>query len=212
VPEALAHLIDPARAAVLLVDIQNDYCHEDGTSARKGADVSAAQAILGPVQHLTAGARSAGVPLIWIRNWHTKWTDSEAWVGRSARGGEAARAESWGAEFWGVQPRPDEPIVNKQRYSAFWGTRLDSILRTLKRETLILAGVATNVCVESTARDGVFLDYHVVFLSDCTASGDGPAAHEATLENMRRHFGRVATAAEVVACWQPVAVGAGQGS
>ena len=69
---------------------------------------SAAQAILGPVQHLTAGARTAGVPLIWIRNWHTKWTDSEAWVGRSARGGEAARAESWGAEFWGIQPEPEE--------------------------------------------------------------------------------------------------------
>ena len=109
-------------------------------------------------------------------------------------------------------PSRNEPIVNKQRYSAFWGTRLDSILRTLKRETLILAGVATNVCVESTARDGVFLDYHVVFLSDCTASGDGPAADEATLENMRRHFGRVATAAEVVACWQRVAVGAAPGS
>jgi ureidoacrylate peracid hydrolase len=212
VRESLPQLVDPARAAVLLVDIQNDYCHPEGTSARKGADVSACAALLGPLEHLTAGARAAKAPLIWIRNWHTKWTDSEAWVGRSERGGEAARAESWGAEFWGIQPEADEPIVNKQRYSAFWGTRLDSILRTLKRETLIVCGVASNVCVESTARDGVFLDYNVVFLSDCSASGDGPAAHEATLENMRRHFGRVATAAEVVACWQPVAVGAGQSS
>jgi ureidoacrylate peracid hydrolase len=108
-----------------------------------------------------------------------------------------------------VEPLPDEPIVNKQRYSAFWGTRLDSILRTLKRDTLIVTGVATNVCVESTARDGCFLDYYVVFLSDCSATGDGTAAHEATLENMRRHFGLVTSADEVVRCWRPAAVAAG---
>ncbi len=208
--ESLGQLVDPARAAVLLVDIQNDYCHPDGNTARKGGDVSAAQAILAPLQRLLDGARAAGVPVIWIRNWHEKWTDSAAWLARSEHAGSAARAGSWGAEFWGVQPLPDEPIVNKQRYSAFWGTRLDSILRTLKRETLILAGVATNVCVESTARDGCFLDYHIVFLSDCTASGDGPAAHEATLENIRRHFGTVASADEVAGCWRPAPVGAGQ--
>ena len=204
---SLAQLVDPARAALLLVDIQNDYCHPDGVSARHGSDVSAAQAILGPVQRLLAGARAAGTPVIWIRNWHEQWTDSDAWLNRNGRGGRAARAGTWGAEFWGAQPLPEEPIVNKHRYSAFWGTRLDSMLRTLRRETLILAGVATNVCVESTARDGCFLDYRIVFLSDCTASGDGPAAHEATLENMRRHFGVVATADEVVAAWQRSAVG-----
>jgi ureidoacrylate peracid hydrolase len=208
VAESLAQLVDPARAAVLLVDIQNDYCHPDGAIAQRGGDVGTCEDIVGPVQRLIAGARAAGVPVIWIRNWHEKWTDSPAWAGRR-KGVGAARAGSWGAEFWRVQPADDEPIVNKQRYSAFCGTRLDAILHTLKRETLIMAGVATNVCVESTARDGLFLDYNIVFLSDCTATNDGPAAQEATLENMRRHFGVVATADEVVAAFQPQPVGVG---
>jgi ureidoacrylate peracid hydrolase len=209
--DSLAQLVDPARAAVLLVDIQNDYCHPDGLIAQRGGDVSTCPDILGPLQQLIDGARAAGVPVIWIRNWHEKWTDSPAWTARR-KGTGAARAGTWGAEFWGVHPAKDEPIVNKQRYSAFCGTRLDAMLHTLKRETLIMAGVATNVCVESTARDGLFLDYHIVFLSDCTATNDGPAAQEATLENMRRHFGVVATAAEVVAAWQRQPVGAAAGT
>jgi ureidoacrylate peracid hydrolase len=209
--ETLAQLVDPARAAVLLVDIQNDYCHPDGSIARRGGDVSTCEAILGPVQRLIDGARAAGVPVIWIRNWHEKWTDSPAWTARRTDPG-AARAGTWGAEFWGVQPAEDEPVVHKQRYSAFCGTRLDAMLHTLKRETIIMAGVATNVCVESTARDGCFLDYYVVFLSDCTATNDGPAAQEATLENMRHHFGVVATADDVVAAWQRQPVGAGAGA
>ncbi|HEY7066906.1 MAG TPA: isochorismatase family cysteine hydrolase [Chloroflexota bacterium] len=209
--ESLAQLVDPARAAVLLVDIQNDYCHPDGLIAQRGGDVSTVQDILGPVQRLIVGARSAGVPLIWVRNWHEKWTDSPAWTAR--RGGPgAARAGSWGAEFWQVQPAEDEPIVNKQRYSGFCGTRLDAVLHTFRRETLIMAGVATNVCVESTARDGLFLDYHIVFLSDCTATNDGPAAQEATLQNMRLHLGVVATADEVVAAWQRQLVAAAAGA
>jgi ureidoacrylate peracid hydrolase len=204
--DRLATLVDPARAAVLLVDLQNDYCHPEGAVGSRGADLTAVEDIVAPLTRLLSGARAVGVPVIWIRNWHTPWTDSEAWLARGPGAGGAARADSWGAEFWRLAPLPDEVIVNKQRYSAFSGTRLDSILRTLRRETLIMAGVATNVCVESTARDGCFLDYHIVFLSDCTASTDGPALHEATLENMRRHFGLVAAADDVVAAWTPAAV------
>ncbi len=103
-------------------------------------------------------------------------------------------------------------MVKKHRYSAFVDTDLDLVLRSLGVKTLIMTGVATNVCVESTARDGCFHDYYVVFLSDCTATNDGPAAQEATLENMRRHFGVVASADEVVAAWQRQPVGAGRGT
>jgi ureidoacrylate peracid hydrolase len=115
--------------------------------------------------------------------------------------GRGGFAGTWGADFYQLKPEPGDPIVNKHRYSAFVGTRLDSILRTFQRSSLIMTGVATNVCVESTSRDALFLDYHVVFMADATAANDGPAAHEATLENIRRHFGVVATTDEVLEAW-----------
>jgi len=93
--------------------------------------------------------------------------------------------------------------VIKHRYSAFINTRLDSVLRTYKTKNLILTGVGTNVCVESTARDGFMMDYNIVFTSDCTAAGS-PSLHASTLENMRLHFGTVASAEEIIAAWAVV--------
>lgn len=83
-----------------------------------------------------------------------------------------------GAEFYEVSPLPEEIIVNKHRYSAFINTRLDSVLRSLRIETLIMTGVSTNVCVESTARDGFMLDYQIVMVQDACASYSR-AAHDA---------------------------------
>ena len=81
------------------------------------------------------------------------------------------------------------------------GHELGPLLRAQGVENLILTGVTTNVCVESTARDGYMLDYHIVLVSDCTASySDEP--HQATLANIRRAFGRVATAEEISSAWQ----------
>jgi ureidoacrylate peracid hydrolase len=76
----------------------------------------------------------------------------------------------------------------------------------LKRDTLIMTGIATNVCVESTARHAVFLDYRIVFMSDATATADGDAIQKATLYNMERHFGRVAATDEVISAWNPGAM------
>src|SRR5688572_25054460 len=98
--DRLAAVADPARAAVLLVDLQNDYCHPEGALGLAGADLRAVESIVAPLEHLLSGARAAAVPVIWIRNWHTRWTDSEAWQARSPGAGKAARADSWGAEFW----------------------------------------------------------------------------------------------------------------
>jgi ureidoacrylate peracid hydrolase len=91
--------------------------------------------------------------------------------------------------------------VIKHRYSAFINTRLESVLRTLKVENLIMTGVSTNVCVESTARQGYMLDYNIVFLSDCTAAYS-QEEHDGALYNMRSHFGVVATADDVIALWE----------
>ena len=134
---------------------------------------------------------------------HEDATDSEVWLFQHegvAR--PLCRKDTWGADFCGVAPQGAEPVVIKHRYSAFIGTRFESVLKTFAIKTLIMTGVGTNVCVESTARDGYMLDYNIVFLSDCTATASPGVAHEATLQNIRAHFGTVATSDEVLAVWR----------
>jgi ureidoacrylate peracid hydrolase len=95
--------------------------------------------------------------------------------------------------------------VTKHRYSAFVGTDLEQVLRALGRRSVIMTGEATNVCVESTARDAYMRDFWVAFTSDCTAS-TSQAAHDATLYSMGKHFGQVLTSNDVIAAWQKAGV------
>jgi ureidoacrylate peracid hydrolase len=199
--KTLSELVDPANTAVIVVDMQNDFIHPEGSNAKNGSDTSPGIAMAPRLQTLLDAARAVGTTVIFIQCIHTDETDSEAWVGRgNGRSMTTCREGSWGIEFYGVAPVEGEPVVIKHRYSAFIGTRLDSVLRTYKTKNLILTGVGTNVCVESTARDGFMMDYNIVFTSDCTAAGS-EALHESTLENMRRHFGTVASAEEIIAVW-----------
>src|SRR5690606_36592906 len=132
---------EPGKAALIVVDVQNDYCHPDGASARRGSDVSGVKPMVPRLQALIERAREHGVPVIFIQTFHEQATDSAAWTARSdGRSGEVCRTGSWGAEFYEVSPKPGDIIVNKHRYSAFVNTRLDSVLRTLKAQTLIMTG------------------------------------------------------------------------
>ena len=199
----LAELVRPAASAVLVVDVQNDYCRPDGALGKAGLPTASAMAMLPNLQALLSAARASGTAAIFIQTNHTPETDSESWTWRTAGvSGGVCRQGTWGADFTEVAPLPDEPVVIKHRYSAFINTRLDSVLRTLKIESLIMTGVSTNVCVESTARHGYMLDYHVVFLSDCTAAYS-PEEHDAALANINNNFGVVTTSTEVISAWNP---------
>jgi ureidoacrylate peracid hydrolase len=200
--KTLAQLVDMRSSAIIVIDMQNDFCDPKGACAKYGLDVSLTQDMIPRMQRFFARARDLGAQLIFVQCIHESSTDSETWLFR--HGGvprPLCRKGTWGADFCGVAPQGTEPVVIKHRYSAFIGTRLESVLKTLGIRTLIMTGVGTNVCVESTARDGFMLDYNVVFLSDCTATGT-LEAHEATLSNMRNHFGTVATSDEVLAAWR----------
>ena len=198
---SLPELVRPAVSAVIVVDVQNDFCRAEGALGRAGQPTGAAMEMIPNLQALLAAARAAGTHVIFIQTIHEAATDSEAWAWRlHGDVGGCCRKNTWGAEFTEVAPLPDEPVVIKHRYSGFVNTRLDSVLRTLKVENLIMTGVSTNVCVESTARQGFMLDYHIVFLADCTAAYS-PEEHEGALYNMRTHFGVVATSGEVIAAW-----------
>ena len=204
----LAEKVDPKHAAIIVVDVQNDFCHEDSPLARFGMDMSAAQAAAKRTAELIEAARAAGTLVVFIQYVEAPYTRSEMQRELKARmhGVDDAddfyicRVGSWGAEFYRVSPRDGDPVVVKTRYSAFIDTNLDRILRSSGIKTLIMTGVATNVCVESTARDAYMRDYHVVFLADCSATYD-EELHRATLENIRRSFGIVTTSDEVAGIW-----------
>jgi ureidoacrylate peracid hydrolase len=192
----------PAKTAVIVVDVQNDFCSPDGALGKAGQPTQAAMEMIPNLQRLLTAARAAKAPVIFIQTIHEDATDSEAWVGRMAgKSASICRKNTWGAEFTEVAPVPGEPVVIKHRYSAFINTRLDSILRTFKVENLIMTGVSTNVCVESTARQGYMLDYNIVFVSDCTAAYS-QEEHDMALYNMKSHFGLVANADDVIAIWK----------
>lgn len=198
----LEQLLTAGRPALLVVDVQNDYCHPEGALGQAGCDVSGVAEMMPQLHRLLKEARKRDIPLVFIQTFHEDATDSEAWTTRSAgKSAQVCRRGSWGAEFFEVAPLPGEIVVNKHRYSAFIHTRLDSVLRTLKIDTLLITGVSTNVCVESTARDGFMLDYHIVLLKDACAAYSHEA-HEMTLANIQDYFGTVAGTGEVIGLWR----------
>jgi ureidoacrylate peracid hydrolase len=164
------------------------------------------------LERLLQSARAAELHVIWIRNVYNTVPNhylSEVWLeqARRRRNGcyvdfPVCEPHAWNGEFYKVRPLPDEAIVTKHRYGAFEGTDLELVLRSKGIRTVIMTGVATNVCVETTARQAFLRDYYVVFTSDCTASFS-EAQHDAALSNIEQFFGQVVTSEEVIACWQP---------
>jgi ureidoacrylate peracid hydrolase len=203
----------PAHTALIVVDVQNDFCAEGGMMDREGKDLSAVQQMVAAVPALLASARRAGVFVVFVRNVYS--TDgnhylSDVWLEQAARrrGGSytthsVCGADSWEGDFYGeVRPLPGEPIVTKHRFSGFHNTDLETILRAHDIRTVALAGVATNVCVETTAREAFVRDYYVVVTADGTATYSD-AGHSASLAVIDQFFGEVASIDEVSACWPP---------
>jgi len=201
----LEEKVDPKNAALLVVDMQNDFCHPDGSLGKRGRDMTFGLQMTPRLVQLIEEARKAKVPVIFIRQTLSEATTSpsvrEHRLKRMPSGAELPLQEgSWGADYYEVAPQPRECVVTKHRYSAFVDTSLDLILRSQEIKSLIMTGVATNVCVESTARDGYMKDYYIVFVSDCTATF-AMEDHEATLRNIDTYFGDVVTSSEVTDTW-----------
>ena len=195
---------DPRWTALLVVDVQNDFVSSKGSAAKRGEDVSAAQAAVPMLIRLIDEARRVGLTVVYIKTTHSEWTDTPSWIYRKSQQSalDTCREGTWGAEFYqGISPLPSERVVIKHRYSAFINTDLNTVLKAKGIESVLVAGVATNVCVETTARDAYMYDYYVTMVEDCAAAYD-PKLHLSTLENMRRHFGLVATSEEIMETWK----------
>ncbi|MFC1969554.1 cysteine hydrolase family protein [Chloroflexota bacterium] len=203
--ETLEEKVDPRHAALVVIDMQNDFCHSEGFMAKRGRDMSSCQNVVPKLSNLLTHAHQIGVSIIFVRMINNDWTQSEAileW--RKRVFGDTSvmpvRDGTWGAEFYQLSPLPSDNIITKHRYSAFINTSLELILRSRGIRTLILSGVMTNVCVESTAREGFMRDYYIVFLKDCTGTYN-PQIHEATLQNIEAMFGVVINSDDVIAAW-----------
>jgi ureidoacrylate peracid hydrolase len=204
---SLAEWIDPASSALLVVDMQNDFCHPQGAFAMRGLDISLAQRIVPTVGRLLDVAREAGVPVVImrvVRGENTGWPAFERLTRYNYGPGfiPVFVEGTWGAELLEeFRPKPGDIQLDKNRYGAFTGTNLDLMLKNKGVRTIVMSGGATNVCVESTAREGFMLDYNVVVVEDACATVT-KELHEGTLASIRGWFGRVESAEAVIAVWR----------
>jgi nicotinamidase-related amidase len=197
--------LDLARSALVVVDMQNDFCHADGWLASIGVDVAPARAPIAPLQALLPVLRAREVPVIWL-NWGNRpdrLNLSPALLhvydptgqgcglgGRLPNGSAVLEKDAWGAAVVDeLQPAPGDIAVDKYRMSGFWDTPLDAILRNLDVRTLLFAGVNADQCVLSTLQDANFLGYDCVLLEDCSATTSPAYCMQATLYNVRQCFG-----------------------
>jgi len=201
---ALVKNTDPASSAVVVIDVQNDFCARGGYYDRTGADLSSIDTTLDRLIRLIDSARDAGAMVAFVRSQYDPIHLSPTQNERRRRVGwdiPLCRQDSWGIGFYRVEPLPGEPVITKHRYDAFYGTSLELILNSNGRRNLLFTGVATNVCVETSLRSAFIRDFEVVLLEDCAAARSR-RAHEATLDTVRQHFGIVASADDVERAWE----------
>jgi ureidoacrylate peracid hydrolase len=205
----LEEQIDPKHTALVVIDPQNDFCATDGAAARlMGSDVSRIQSAIQPLNSFIKMARDAGLMIVWTRS---LVDPDKARPSFKARGFmldakvkdiEVVREGSDGAEWYSevVKPLPDEYIITKYHYDAFEDTDLALLLGCQGIKTLLMTGFLANVCVETTARHGYIKGYYIVVVSDCTDTAT-EQEYEATLYNIKKYFGKVATSDEIRKVW-----------
>jgi ureidoacrylate peracid hydrolase len=187
------------KSALIVIDVQNDFCHPEGAFGKWGVDFSFVQAVMPRLSKFLDTVREAGLPVIFVRTHHSAWTNSPSWLGRLsdfAQRVPICKPNTWGAELYRIEPQAEEFIVTKHRYSGFVGTDLDLVLRSRGIRTIMVAGFTSNVCVETTARDACNRDYYVIFVDDCCGAPLA-AEHEAAKRNMEIYFGLVADASTI---------------
>jgi nicotinamidase-related amidase len=185
-------VFDPARSALVLVDLQNDFCAAGGRADLRGRDLSGVQIIVPRIREMIQAARWAGCLVFFIQN--TAYGDGRLSndadrARRSSEWGEAdpfiTKAGTWGHQIIDdLQPQEGDFVVQKYRHSAFTGTNFEMMLRAKSRTSLFVAGVATHACVEATVRDALTRDYDIFLLEDCVAALEKPL-HDAGLLVMR---------------------------
>ena len=204
--------IDPKATALLVVDMQNAYASPGGYLDLAGFDIEGAAGVIEKIAVLVETARQSGVTVVFFRNgWDPDYVEaggpgSPNWWKSNAlktmRDNPDLQGKLLAKGTWDyalvdrLQPQPGDIVIEKPRYSAFYNTALDSMLRARGIRNLAFCGIATNVCVESTLRDGYHREFFGVLIEDATHQAGPPFLQEATVYNVEKFFGWVSNTAD----------------
>jgi ureidoacrylate peracid hydrolase len=216
-PEPIA--IDTATTAVIVIDMQNDFSAKGGLFDRAGLDISMIQKAVAPTAKVLAAARSAGVKVIYLNmGFRPDLSDLGApdspnrvrhlmfGAGENVHAPDGTESRVLIRDTWNtavvpeLKPRESEIAIYKHRFSGFYETEFDAVLKKAGVKSLIITGCTTSVCVESTVRDAMFRDYQCVLLADCMGepigNGLSRSNHEASLLVIQTLFGWVSESTE----------------
>lgn len=205
--------IDLAATAIVVVDMQNAYASIGGYIDRAGFNIDGAADVLEATVPVLADARKAGVTLIYLQNgWDPAYTEAGGPLSPNQYKSNALKLMRRKPELDGtllakggwdyalvdeIAPQDGDIVIPKPRYSGFYNTALDSTLRSRGIRYLLVVGIATNVCVETTIRDAFSLEYFPIMITDCCHHAGPPAVKEATTYNVETFFGWTTTSADV---------------
>jgi ureidoacrylate peracid hydrolase len=209
-------IVDTAKSALLIVDMQNDFCTAGGWLHSRGIDIAPNRTPIKPLQQLIGAFRQSGIPVIWV-NWgvrkdllnispslrhaHNPKGD-EPGIAQPVPGtrSEVIKAGSWGAQVVDeINPGERDVQITKHRFSAFWDTETDAVLRNLGVKTLFIGGVNMDQCVMTTLEDASFLGYDTVLIEDATATTSPEYCVQAVLYNVKLLFGFVTRSSALLA-------------
>ena len=209
-PEAVP--MSPHDTALIVVDMQNAYASPEGYLDKAGFDIEGAAAVIGQIAQACDAARSAGVQVVYFQNgWDPDYVEAGGegspnwWKSNALKTmrekpeleGQLLAKGGWDYELVeALKPQAGDIVIQKPRYSAFFNTSLDSVLRARGIRNLVFVGIATNVCVESTLRDGFFLEYFGIVLEDATHQAGPEFVQQAAIYNIEKFFGWVSSVAD----------------
>jgi ureidoacrylate peracid hydrolase len=206
--------VDLKKSAIVVVDMQNAFASKGGMLDIAGLDITDASRVVRVIRSVIDAARKNGIAVVYLRmaykpdlsdsggpnspNFH-KELAMTLMCSRPELKAKVLTEGTWDAEIVDdLAPQPGDLIITKTRYSGFVGTPLDSQLRMRGIHYLFFAGIATNVCVESTLRDAYFHDYWPILLRDATMPAGPPPAHEATVFNVESFFGWTTSSQDLI--------------
>jgi len=205
-PAQLPAMIVPAKTALVIIDVQEDFISPTGAGANWGIDMSVFEPQLDKIETLIAKARAAGVAQVFVRVVTSADTDSDALKllhqrkGRPPEALAICRAGTPGADYYRIKPEAGDIEIAKTLYSSFSGTDLDAQLKARGIDTVIVVGFTTECCVESTARDAFHHNYSVFVVTDATAAYE-EALHYGSLNALAKNCALLTDTASVLSAW-----------